>query len=164
VRKTYKDSRPLSLRIPVDKYGTINLVPIDYVSHAIVAISEQRESINKTFHIVNPSPPTLGELAEWMTVAMDVHRIKIAPMYEFQIQPHTLEEKLFLKGTETFQPYMFGEPYFDSTNTRKLLSGTAIECPLITQELINRFIQYAENTNWGNRKTSHIRVDSAKVV
>ena len=49
---------------------------------------------------------------------------------------------------------MFGESGFDSTNTRKLLIGTGIECPLITQELINRFIQYGIDTNWGkNRKT-----------
>lgn len=141
-----------SLRIPGDKHGTINLVPVDYVTQAIIAISGQTNSINKTFHIVNPSPPTLGELAEWMEVATGFHRIKIVPLYEFQIRPHSVQEKLFLQGTDAFQPYMFGESYFDSTNTRNLLSGTAIECPLITQELINRFIQYAENTNWGKKK------------
>lgn len=140
-----------SLRIPGDKHGTINLVPVDYVTQAIIAISGQTNSINKTFHIVNPSPPTLGELAEWMAVAMGFHRIKIVPLYEFQILPHTVQEKLFLQGTDSFQPYMFGESYFDSTNTRNLLSGTSIECPLITQELISRFIQYAENTNWGKK-------------
>jgi len=179
MRNNYKGTRcssrngighPTSLRIPGDKHGTINLVPVDYVTHAIVAISEQETSINKTFHIVNPSPPTLGELAEWMKVATGVHRVRIVPMYEFQIQPHTLQEKLFLKGTETFQPYMFGEPYFDPTNTRNLLSGTAVDCPLITQELINRFIQYAIDTNWGKKKQiekkelSRKLVDSTKVV
>lgn len=142
-----------SLRIPGDKHATINLVPVDYVTQAIVAISRQEQSINKTFQIVNPSPPTLGELAEWMTFATGVHRVRIVPRYEFQIQPETFEEKLFLKGTETFQPYMFGEPYFDSTNTRIMLSGTTIECPFITQEVINRFIQYALDTNWGKKNT-----------
>ncbi|MFN3532873.1 MAG: SDR family oxidoreductase, partial [Candidatus Brocadia sp.] len=145
---------PPSLRIPGDKHATINLVPVDYVTQAIVAISGQEQSINKTFHIVNPSPPTLGELGEWMTVATGIHRIKIAPMYEFKIRPHSLQEKLFLQGTDVFQPYMFGEPHFDSTNTRTMLSGTGIECPLITQELINRFIQYAIDTNWGKKNKS----------
>ncbi|TVL97242.1 MAG: hypothetical protein CV087_22595 [Candidatus Brocadia sp. WS118] len=140
-----------ALRIPGDKHATINLVPVDYVTQAIVAISGQEQSINKTFQIVNPSPPTLGELAEWMTVATGIHRVRIVPMYEFQMQPETLEEKLFLKGTETFQPYMFGEPYFDSTSTRTMLSGTTIECPLITQEVINRFLRYALDTNWGKK-------------
>ena len=161
IRNNYNETRfhggsgighAASLRIPGDKYGTINLVPVDYVTQAIIAISGQTTSINKSFHLVNPSPPTLGELAEWMAVATGFHSIKIVPIYEFQILPHTIQEKLFLQGTDTFQPYMFGESYFDSTNTKNLLSGTAIECPLITQELINRFIQYAENTNWGKKK------------
>jgi thioester reductase-like protein len=52
------------LRIPGDKYGTINLIPVDYAVRTIIAISRRDESINKIFHIVNPSPPTLGELAE----------------------------------------------------------------------------------------------------
>lgn len=143
---------PPSLRIPGDKHGTINLVPVDYVAHAICTISGQENSINKTFHIVNPSPPTLGELAEWMMVATGVHHIKIVLPYEFQHRPYSIQEKLFLHGTEAFQPYMFGEPYFDSTNTRNLLSGSAVECPLITQELINRFIHYAVDTNWGKKK------------
>lgn len=161
---------PPSLRIPGDKHATINLVPVDYVTQAIVAISGLEQSINKTFHIVNPSPPTLGELGEWMTVATGIHRIKIVPMYEFNIRPYSLQEKVFLQGTEAFQPYMFGEPYFDSTNTRAMLSGTAIECPLITQELINRFVQYAIDTNWGKKKQigekewSHKQVDSINAV
>ncbi|MDG6026393.1 MAG: NAD-dependent epimerase/dehydratase family protein [Candidatus Brocadia sp.] len=155
---------PPALRIPGDKHATINLVPVDYVTQAIVAISGQEQSVNKTFQIVNPSPPTLGELAEWMTVATGIHRVSIVPRYEFQMQPETLEEKLFLKGTETFQPYMFGEPYFDSTSTRTMLSGTKIECPLITQEVINRLIQYALDTNWGKKNTGEEKELPRKLV
>src|SRR3990167_404073 len=160
IQNIYRDKRlinirrPTSLRIPGDKYGTINLIPVDYAACSIIAISRRTESINRTFHIVNPSPPTLGELAEWMKVAMGFHRVKIVPMYEFQTQPSTLQEKLFLQGTVALQPYMFGEPYFDSTCTRNLLSSTGIECPLVTQELINRFIQYAVDTNWGKKINS----------
>ncbi len=161
---------PPSLRIPGDKHATINLAPVDYVTQAIIAISGQEESINRTFHIVNPSPPTLGELAEWMASATGFHRLKIVSAYEFHIRPPTIQEKYFLLSTEAFQPYLFGEPYFDSTNTRNMLSGTAIECPLITQELINRFVQYASDTNWGKKKHIeekewlHEQVDSINVV
>lgn len=141
-----------SLRIPGDKYSTINLIPVDYASRAIVAISRQPESINNTYHIVNLSPPTLSELAEWMKIATDNHQINIVPLHEFQMQPQTLMEKLFLQRIKAFQPYMFGEPCFDSTNTRNLLSGTGIQCPLITLELINCFINYAVDTNWGRKE------------
>ena len=146
------------LRIPGDKHGAINLIPVDYAARTIVAISRRDESINKIFHIVNPSPPTLGELAEWMEVATG-KRIKILPFYELQAQSYTIFEKLFLRGTEAFQPYLFGEPYFDSTNTKHLLSGAGIECPLITQELIHRFIQYGVDTHWGKKNTTSGKED-----
>ena len=109
------------LRIPGNKHSTVNLVPVDYAARAIAAIAMKAESINKTFHIVNPSPPTLGELAVWLTVATGNHRIKVVPLHEFKMQPQTLEEQLFLRRTAIFQPYMFGEACFDSTNTRNLL-------------------------------------------
>lgn len=141
-----------SVRIQGDKHCTINLIPIDYAACAIVELSGRAKSVNMTFHIVNPSPPTLGELAEWTETAMGASRIKIVDACEFQEQPHTMFEKLFLQSTEAFQPYMFGEPGFDSTNTRKFLVGTGIESPLITQELINCFIQYGIDTNWGKRE------------
>lgn len=145
---------PVSLRVPGDKHSTVNLIPVDYAARAIVALSRRVESINKAFHIVNPSPPTLGELAEWMRTALGVYHVRVAPLHEFQLTPHTLQERLFLQKTQAFQPYLFGEPYFDFSNTRSLLSGTGIECPLITQEIVNRYIQYAIDTNWGEKRQS----------
>lgn len=146
------------VRIPGDKYGTINVTPVDYVARTIIAISRRDESINKIFHIVNPSPPTLSELAEWMAVATG-NRIRILRFHELQAQPYTVFEKLFLRGTEAFQPYLFGEPCFDSTNTKRLLCGTGIECPLITQEFIHRFIQYGVDTHWGKKNTTSGKED-----
>jgi hypothetical protein len=87
------------------------------------------------------------------------NRIRILPFYELQAQPYTVFEKLFLRGTEAFQPYLFGESYFDSTNTKRLLRGTGIECPLITQELINSFIQYGVDTHWGKKNTTSGKED-----
>ncbi len=130
------------LRIPGDKYSTVNLTPVDYVARAVTAIAMQKESINKTFHIVNPSPPTLGELAVWVTAATDNNRIKLASSHEFKTQPQSLEERQLLRRTAVYQPYMFGEACFDTTNTRRLLSGTGIECPIITDDLIHRFNNY----------------------
>ncbi|MCF6158300.1 MAG: NAD-dependent epimerase/dehydratase family protein [wastewater metagenome] len=140
------------LRVPGDKYSTLNLVPVDYVTRAIIEISAQKKSINSTFHMVNPSPPTLGELAEWMKTIFSIRKVKIVPLNEFQLSPHTRHEKLLLQGTKALLPYMFGEPYFDSTGTRNLLRGTGIECPLITQEFVNNLMVYAANTKWGKRK------------
>jgi len=146
---TISSSYPVSLEIPGDKYGTINLVPVDYVASAIIAISMRRESINKTFHIVNPSPPTLGELAAWMMTATGFYGIRIAPVFTFQTHKQTLQEKAFLQRMGAFLPYLYGELCFDSSNTRDFLRGTGIECSMITGDHINMCMQYAMEVDWG---------------
>ncbi len=143
--------RPVSLRIPGDKHCTINLIPLDYAANAIFHISKQEESAGKIFHIVNPSPPTIEEIAEWLKVATGIYRISIVSQHEFRASAPNVLEKCFSRKTKAFQPYLFGEACFDSTNTRTFLAGAKIDCPLITQEFINRSIQYAIQTKWGKK-------------
>ena len=84
-------------------------------------------------------------------VATGNYRIKVVPLHEFKMQPQTLEERLFLRRTPIFQPYMFGEACFDSTNTRNLLSYTGTECPIITDDLICKFNKYAIGMIWDRK-------------
>jgi len=143
--------RPVSLRIPGDKHSTINLIPINYAASAIFHISKNKKAAGKTFHIVNPTPPTIEEIAEWLKVATGIYSVSIVPRHEFHASAPNILEKNFLKKTAAFQPYMFGEAYFDAANTREFLAGSNIDCPLITQELISRIIQYATDANWGKK-------------
>ena len=87
----------------------------------------------------------------WLMVATGNHRLKVVLLHEFKMQPHTREEQLFLRRTAKFQPYMFGEACFDSTNTRNLLSGTGIECTIITYDLICKVNKYAIGMNCGRK-------------
>jgi len=155
----YKDSEnmdgtrlPNTIRIPGDKHGTINLIPVDYAADSIFYLSGQKETINKTFHIVNPTPPTIEEVAEWLMTATGIYRIKITDVHEFHVLPLNTLEKHFLRKTIAFQPYMFGEAYFDITNTRNYLAGSGLECPLITQEVIDRIVRYAVKENGGKKE------------
>lgn len=44
----------------------ITLVPVDYVSKAIVYLSRQKESLGKAFHLNNPNYSSWSEVAHWM--------------------------------------------------------------------------------------------------
>jgi thioester reductase-like protein len=44
----------------------LNFSPVDYVSKAIVSLSNQKESIGKAFHLVNPQPLPLKEMANYI--------------------------------------------------------------------------------------------------
>ncbi|NJO96370.1 MAG: amino acid adenylation domain-containing protein [Pleurocapsa sp. CRU_1_2] len=44
----------------------LDLSPVDYISQAIVHLSRQKESLEKTFHLVNPQPLPLSEMVNYM--------------------------------------------------------------------------------------------------
>ncbi|OAD20502.1 thioester reductase domain-containing protein, partial [Candidatus Thiomargarita nelsonii] len=44
----------------------VDVMPVDYVSRAVIHLSRQRESLGKAFHLFNPSPLPWKELINWI--------------------------------------------------------------------------------------------------
>jgi len=108
-------------RIKGNPEGKLNLVPISAVTEALAAepgSSSQKEGI---VWLTNPSPPTLGELAEWVSEFILVN-VKFVP--EFKATPL---EATFAKLLAAFEPYLTAGDNFPSDLK---------ECPPITKELI----------------------------
>jgi thioester reductase-like protein len=56
----------IQLGIAPDWPMPIDLVPVDYISRAIVHVSRQMESVGKAFHFSNPQAITWKQLVVWM--------------------------------------------------------------------------------------------------
>jgi len=107
-------------RIKGDPKGKLNLVPIEAVTEALAAepgSSSQKEGI---VWLTNPSPPTLGELAEWVSEFILVN-VKFVP--EFKATPI---EATFAKLMTVFEPYLTGDSFSSDLKT----------CPPVTKDLI----------------------------
>jgi len=107
------------LRIRGNPDGKLNLVPIDAVAKAIAEIKDEG-----TFWLTNPDPPSLGDLAKWVSELILVD-MRIMP--EFTPTPI---EITFHKLAAAFQPYLQGD------NFPSDISG----CP-ITREFIHNTIK-----------------------
>jgi amino acid adenylation domain-containing protein/thioester reductase-like protein len=46
--------------------AAVNLAPVDFVGRAVVWLSRRRESLGRTFHLVNPQPVAAPVLFEWI--------------------------------------------------------------------------------------------------
>lgn len=137
-----------SFRIFGDGKVTINLVPIDYVADSIVAIARDKKSIEKTFHITNPSPPTLYELNAKIAHALGMRVPEIVPFNnQFALSPL---ERFYLSCTRPYLPYVHNRFHFDSSNTQEALKRTGITCPRISQRLVSILIDFAVRNNWGD--------------
>jgi len=107
-------------RIKGDPEGTLNLVPLSAVTEALAAEPGSSSEKEGLVWLTNPSPPTLGELAEWVSEFILVN-VKFVP--EFKATPI---EATFAKLVMPFQSYLNGDSFPSD------LKG----CPPITKEFV----------------------------
>jgi thioester reductase-like protein len=142
----------ITVRVPGVPDALINLVPIDYVADAIVAILKAKASINKTFHITNPDPPELSELRDLLMPVLGIKGINVKIDGQIEHKRLSAIERLFLRHTKTYYSYLFSRLRFDCRNTQSVLESTGIICPAITRDLVKVLVDFAISHNWGDGK------------
>ena len=125
-------SSPVDLRVPLPGRGDVplNLVPIDYVVDAGVAIARDPRAVGRTFHLVDETPPTARRVFELIAEATG----RPGPVGSLPSQLATallrtpgLER--FSQIPRTFLEQLATDVTYDARNTRELLAGTGISCP-----------------------------------
>jgi thioester reductase-like protein len=132
----------------------LEMVPVDYVSQAIVAISRQSHTSGKVFHLLNRAMNVdVEHLVTWINdfgypvaqLAYPAWRsalqqaIKegadnvLAPFLAIYPEPDQ---------TETEPQAVAARIIFDDRQTQEALAGTAISCPPIDQQLIHKYLSY----------------------
>jgi len=107
-------------RVKGNPEGKLNLVPIEAVTEALAAEAGTSSKKEGVVWLTNPSPPTLGELAKWVSEFIMVN-VKFVP--EFKATPI---EATFAKLMTAFKPYVNGDSFPSDLE----------KCPPITKELI----------------------------
>jgi myxalamid-type nonribosomal peptide synthetase MxaA len=140
----------LQLGMAPDLNEVVNVIPVDFLSRALVHISLQERAAGGIFHFAHPDPPHLQELYEW--VRQFGYRLELAPYHEvraavlrvdqshpiYPIVPlHPPEERLH---TELFEPTAFEQ--VDSSRTAEILAGSGISCPPASGEAAARVLRY----------------------
>ncbi len=128
-----------------------NIVPVDYVSNAIVHLSRQKESINKVFHLVNPQPLHSNMLIE--SIRSFGYPLKQIPYDQWQAELNKIAGSLPehpLYPLVPFFPARSSEEntsnsvvlQFDCQNTLDGLAGTSIVCPSVSDHLLSTYLSY----------------------
>ncbi|MGB7874050.1 MAG: amino acid adenylation domain-containing protein, partial [Anaerolineales bacterium] len=125
----------------------VNIVPVDFVSGAIVHISKDPKNLGRVFHLDNPEPLHFSKLADWLTdqgfnarkVSFDEWRADL-----FRQVPHMpsggWEPYLpLLEEVEEKQVFM---PEFDLNNTLSGLNGSGIVCHPVNARLFSTYLDY----------------------
>ncbi len=136
---------------------SIELTPVDYVSAAIVRISQQADACGKVFHLSNPSVISCRKLIEWISsggyglqeVSFDEWlarlealggELKNSALYPFVALLSELSSELREQTGIALGDMRL--PRYDCSNTLQALSGTSIVCPTLNEGLLARYLSY----------------------
>jgi len=134
----------------------LSLTPVDYVSQAMIHLSQQPELFGQAFHLVSPEMVSLRQLVdeiraighpiEWMDYS--TWQDKLVQVASSQ-PDNALSPLVFLFTQwvgENQRPYLetaaLVSQAFDSQNTLAGLAGTNIVCPSVNSQVIRAYLDY----------------------
>jgi thioester reductase-like protein/FkbH-like protein len=128
----------------------VELVPVDYVSRAIVTIAQAAAS-DKNYHIVNPDRLTVSDYIQWSN-SKKVH-LQVLPLPDWikkilclvsEDSHHPLYPFLPILQGESFFEIASRRPLFDNSNTQAALQNSAVSCPKMSQALFTVYTAFFE--------------------
>ncbi|MFH8378790.1 type I polyketide synthase [Streptomyces cyaneofuscatus] len=135
---------------PRELPGVFRMMPVDYASAALLALSRTPAAAGRTFHLYNESPVTLREIVSRLREAghdpADVDRdtwfdlIKADP--DNAIAPLLDAVELLIEDSESFYPAI------STTETAAALDGTGISCPPVSPDLFRTYLDFFTRTGY----------------
>ncbi len=130
---------------------SVEMVPVDYVSQALVHLSLQYDFTQATaqvYHLVNPNSVLIKDLLHWMqTDGYHVKQVPYAEWREVLIQSINANQDNAIKPLLHFfaEENPFSSEFsltFSNENTINNLADSGIQCPEINDAILNRYFSY----------------------
>lgn len=123
------------------------IVPVDFVSDAILYLSRQSESFGKTFHLSSRKQSNFVEVFEMISeMGMPIRQ---TPFQQWKMDYYDLVKRFPDESFHAFLPLInqVGEhrlslPRLDLTNTLAGLEGSAVVCPSVDERLVETYVKY----------------------
>jgi thioester reductase-like protein len=144
----------------------LNLSPVDYVSKAIISLSNQKESIGKAFHLVNPQLLPLKEMANYIRslgypielVAYDQWRSQLIHTGDSPKNALYPLISIFAEEASDAQSKKASIQQFNCQNTLNGIAGTSIICPPVDAELFSTYFSYLIQIGFLNSPQIHHQI------
>jgi thioester reductase-like protein len=140
--------RRLPLRLPFRDHETRNLVPVDWVSEAIVRILQQPACHGRTYHLTANLPTLITDIQAVAEAELGLDGIKLVGPSE--LLDATPLERAFLEAVRDYWPYLGGDPEFNDRNTRAAIPR--FPAPRVDRAMLVRLMRFAVAHNWGRRR------------
>ncbi len=138
---------------------TVDVVPVDYVAEALVALVAEPQALGQTFHLAaGPQrQSTISELTQMAQELFERPKVRyIDPDFYTKYLRPVIKPVLkrfrpdVAERGGVYLPYFRSNPSFDVQNTQALLKDKGIEPPEV-QKYFKTIMQYALDTDFGRR-------------
>lgn len=122
--------REVALPLPGKAQVRIPLVPVDFVCRAAAAIGRDRQSVGKTFHLVDPLPRTARDVFDLVARAGGRRSPRgFLPANLTRALLHAPGLERLTQNPRSFIEQLATEVHYDARNTELALAGSGIVCP-----------------------------------
>lgn len=126
-----------------------NIVPVDWISAAMVKLFNNPEAHGGTYHL---SPDKLITPKQIIAAGYTYFNSYGVEFVGKPVAPEGLSdfEKAAYENKTIYQPYEQTDPTFDTTNLKRFAGD--VPCPEIDEPMLHKFWKYGEEDRWGKRR------------
>src|SRR5262245_52074891 len=154
-------ARGAYLALPARRDAPVDVVPVDYVADAVIALTEAPDAAGETYHLVaGADATTVGELAELAAarfgrraprlIAPSVYRRLLHPLL---VHTSRSRRRRLLVRSEVFFPYFSMAVAYDDRRSRAALAPAEI-APAPLRRYFDRLVRFALDADWGRSPIS----------
>jgi thioester reductase-like protein len=142
--------RNLEIRLPLTGDEVQNIVPVDWVSQAILALMDRPRWHGRTYHLVARRSPRLRDVAAMTADLLQFEGVSwVGP--NGLIAPTALEQ-LVLDQFRHYWSYLRADVRFDARNLVEALPD--LPPPELDAGLVSRLLAFAQRDGWGRSSTA----------
>jgi nucleoside-diphosphate-sugar epimerase len=149
-------SRGLFESVPARPEALVDVVPVDYVADALVALLEDSSSSGVVNLVAGREACTVDDLVGMTSAAFGRERPPVVPPGTVGTGSAHADNQ-----AEVYFPYFDMDMVFDDSRARSLLEPLGVSCPHLT-DYFPHLLEYAQRTRWG--KNPQTREEAAEAV
>jgi thioester reductase-like protein len=137
------NGRQVRLRIAAAPQARFNIVPVEYVAEAIVALAEHPDGQGDTFHLVVSDAPTQQAILAMIIERLGLHGLSLIDTLGNGLENASPLERRVARMLAGYREYLEQDLHFDDATARRLLAGCGVRRPALSADTAHRLIRLA---------------------
>jgi nucleoside-diphosphate-sugar epimerase len=131
------------LRIEGAPMARFNIVPVEYVARALVALAEHPDGVGKTFHLVVSKAPVQEAMLAMIADYFGLSGLAIVDACHTPLTKPSALERQVARLQGPYREYFTQDVHFDDCVARALLDGLGLLRPILDAHEVRRLIDQA---------------------